>query len=143
MKIPAKYKNKTVKSLRDIATTWFNRCIRERDTDKPCISCLEYKTLQAGHFYSGGKYSRLKFKADNVHGQCLQCNYYGGVDAGVLYRKNIIDRIETERVEYLDVLASNKTPYRWDRFELIEIILASQEVIKTQNFSLLKKCPFI
>ena len=105
------------------ATTKFNKFIRERDKDMPCISCGEYRELQAGHFYSGGHYPSLKFNEDNVHGQCKRCNYFlsGNLTE---YEKNLRERIGDERVERLHFLAGyyKRTTYKWDRFFLMETI---------------------
>lgn len=122
-----KYKGKSLPSLIAKATKHFNKFIRERDKGKPCISCGKYTTLQAGHFYSGGHYSGLRFNPDNVWGQCLRCNYYLSGDLSN-YRKNLIARIGIERVEKLDNLAAayKRTPFKWDRFSIISIITEYQ-----------------
>ena len=58
-----------------IAQAHFNRYIRERDKDKPCISCGEYrKTNDAGHYFSVGNYPALRFNEKNCHLQCVYCN---------------------------------------------------------------------
>lgn len=56
----------------------FNRYIRMRDKDLPCISCgipLEGK-YDAGHYYSRGAFPNLAYHPDNCHGQCVRCNQY-------------------------------------------------------------------
>ena len=91
------YRNKTVAQLIKIAVRHFHLYIRNRDQGKPCISCSKKTTLQAGHFYSAGKHPQLRFNEDNVHGQCLRCNYY--MSANLLnYRINLIDKIGMDRV---------------------------------------------
>ena len=117
------YSKKTLRLLKALATKHFNAFIRERDQDQPCISCGSRTTLQAGHFYSGGHHSALRFNEDNVHGQCMRCNYYlsGNLNE---YRKNLIKKIGVDRVEQLDMLAAyhKRKGYKWDRFFLIDII---------------------
>ena len=82
--------NKNTKQLKDKLVKLFHKFIRERDKDKPCISCGQYTTLQAGHFYSGGHYSALRFDEDNVHGQCLRCNtLLGLIDDNPSFMENI------------------------------------------------------
>ena len=56
----------------------FNKYIRLRDKNKPCISCgRELKSkYDAGHFYSVGAYPNLRFNEDNVHAQCVHCNQH-------------------------------------------------------------------
>lgn len=116
-----KYKDKSTPSLKKIAIRVFNAWIRKRDAGKPCISCGRYVTLQAGHFYSAGNFNHMRFNEDNVHGQCLQDNYYKQ-QSDTLYRKNLIEKIGAERVAKLDFLASVKTPQKDNRFFYIELI---------------------
>lgn len=116
-----KYSKASTKHLKKKAIDIFHAWIRKRDDGQPCISCGRYVKLQAGHFYSAGKFNHLRFNEDNVHGQCLKCNYYEQ-QSDTLYRKNLIEKIGNERVEKLDFLASIKTPQRDDRFLFIEII---------------------
>ena len=117
-----KYSKYSVPKLIQKATNVFNAFIRERDKNNSCISC-NGKVEQAGHFYSGGHYPSLKFNENNVHGQCLRCNYYlsGNLNE---YRKNLIKKIGLEAVQDLDSLAAyyKRTGFKWDRFSLIEII---------------------
>lgn len=117
-----KYQKYTTPQLRKKVGEKFRKWIRERDKDQPCISCGKYTTLQAGHFYSAGHYPVLEFHPDNVHGQCLRCNYHlhGNL---INYRANLINRIGLERVEKLDLIASEsvRKGFKHDRFALIEI----------------------
>ena len=98
----------------------FNRWIRNRDADKPCITCGRYKIEHACHFYPAGVYTALRFNEDNVHGGCLQCNYYKHGEQN-FYRKHLPDRIGEQRLNLLDAAARKKT-YKWSRFELELII---------------------
>ena len=63
--------------LREVQTQ-FNRYIRLRDKNKPCISCGKplVGKYDAGHYYSVGSTPELRFDADNVHGQCVACNQH-------------------------------------------------------------------
>jgi hypothetical protein len=88
----------------------FNRYIRWRDTrpeDKgACISCgkvVEYgsRTCHAGHFYSRGARSDLRFNPDNVHAQCQNCNNYGTAETLANYKDNLIKKIGKKRFEAL------------------------------------------
>ena len=118
-----KYKKYTVNQLISKATTVFNRFIRNRDLEESCISCGNFTTLQAGHYYSAGRFPALRFNENNVHGQCLKCNYY---ESGNLinYRKNLIHKIGIEEVKKLDRVAeqSKQNRFKWDALYLIEII---------------------
>ena len=118
-----KYKGKSLPQLLAKATRVFNAYIRKRDEGKPCVSCNEYKKLQAGHYYPAGQYPAVRFTETNVNGECLQCNYYSG-DHLITYRKNIILRHGDQVVLDLDMWAqyNKRTPFKWSRMALIEII---------------------
>lgn len=118
-----KYKNKTLSQLKATAVRHFHKFIRERDKDKPCVSCGKYTTLQAGHFYSAGNFPETRFSERNVHGQCKKCNYYLSGNL-IPYQQELINRIGQERFEILQntIAMSKRTRFKWDRFYLIEII---------------------
>lgn len=55
----------------------FNKYIRIRDRDNPCISCgrSDAATWNAGHYRSVGSSAHLRFSENNVHKQCARpCN---------------------------------------------------------------------
>lgn len=54
----------------------FNKFIRLRDKNEPCISCGRYHQGQyhAGHYRSVGACPELRFCELNVHKQCAPCN---------------------------------------------------------------------
>ena len=147
-KIIRKYEKKSYSQLHKVAKTWFNKFIRLRDTDElgygTCISSgqrLKYGTeeCQAGHWFPGGHYKALEFNADNVNLQGKSDNYYKS-GAGPMYRINLINKIGHERVEELERIAliSKRTPFKEDRFLMIEIIekykIKVKELVKTKLF---------
>jgi hypothetical protein len=81
----------------------FNRYIRLRDHDKPCISCGRQHQGQwhAGHYRSVGACPELRFMELNVHKQCAPCNDHlsGNI---VEYRRGLIERIGIDQVEWLE-----------------------------------------
>ena len=91
------------------ARRWFARYIKARDMRGGvgrCISCGRVlregsRHAQAGHYYPAGVYRALEFDEDNVHLQCLQCNYYrsGNLQA---YREGLLRKIGEERLKALD-----------------------------------------
>lgn len=83
--------------------TAFNKYIRERDKNLPCISCDKPITGQrhAGHYRSVGAHPELRFEEDNCHAQCAQCNNWKSGNL-VEYRANLIKKIGVERVEWLE-----------------------------------------
>ena len=56
----------------------FNKFIRLRDRNQPCISCGSPlpKKYDAGHCFPAGHYSNLRFHEDNCHAQCIVCNQH-------------------------------------------------------------------
>ena len=124
-----RYSKKSIPQLINIATTHFNKFIRLRDQNKGCVSCGA-PVQHAGHFYSGGHYSALRFLENNVHGQCLRCNNFlhGNLNE---YRRNIESRIGVEGLKSIDEQADyyKRHPFKWDRFDLIHVI----ETYKRKN----------
>ena len=84
--------------------TIFNRFIRLRDADEPCISCGTRNDVQycAGHFLTRGGFPELRFEEKNVHKQCNRnCNM--GLSGNVkLYRLGLIKKIGLAEVEKLE-----------------------------------------
>ena len=114
-------------SLESLKKSVANTChlyIRLRDANKPCISCgIPYKKdFDAGHFYSAGKFSNLKYNEYNINGQCIQCNRMNeGMHES--YRLYLVEKIGHEELDELDRLASEymKTDFKWNREELLEL----------------------
>ncbi len=107
----------------------FNEFIRMRDAEQPCITCGKYKIEHACHFYSAGHYTALRFNEDNVHGGCLQCNYFKH-GSGNEYRRNIELRIGEQRLLLLDAIATRSRFKKWHRVELETIITEYRNKIK-------------
>lgn len=88
-----------------LAQDEFNKWIRWRDREKPCISCGKPPSKgkrNACHYKSVGARLDLRFNEDNVHGGCEKCNSYLGGNLAP-YRVELIKRIGIVRVEALDV----------------------------------------
>lgn len=116
-----RYNKYSVAQLKLKAQKVFNAYIRKRDEGLPCISCGTGQPQHAGHYFSAGHNSKLRFDERNVGGQCLRCNYFlHGNQLG--YRKGLIQRIGLKEVEQLESEASVKVAFKWDRFSLIDII---------------------
>lgn len=87
------------------AQTEFNKFIRFRDYDQPCISCDKPNTGQhqrhASHFRSVGGNPELRFNELNVWASCAQCN---GVMSGNLleYRIRLVKKIGADKVAWLE-----------------------------------------
>ncbi|BES72185.1 hypothetical protein RE428_32030 [Marinobacter nanhaiticus D15-8W] len=98
----------------------FNKFIRLRDRDRPCISCGSYTAGQyhAGHYRTTKAAPELRFEELNCHKQCAQCNNF---DSGniVEYRISLIQRIGQEAVDWLEGLHAPKK-YSIDDLEAIK-----------------------
>lgn len=116
----------TVRSVMPTAQRWFNKFIRMRDRDQPCISCGKpfgdsgafHAGRDAGHYRSIGSASHLRFHEDNVHAQCVKCNQYGAGRA-VDYRLGLVARIGLHRVEALE---TNNEPHKWTLEEVRAVV---------------------
>lgn len=98
----------------DVQTT-FNRYIRFRDFDKPCISCGEFyaepfngQLWDCGHFKPIGSHAELRFNELNAHRQHSRCNR-GAAKSGrndktvsAQYRENLVQRIGEDLVVWLE-----------------------------------------
>lgn len=95
----------------------FNKFIRLRDANEPCIDCGQYGSSKdhftggkwdAGHFLSRGAYPELRFEELNCHKQLKSCNGGSGkyakknrtVSEG--YRERLIQKIGLDKVEWLE-----------------------------------------
>ena len=106
----------------------FNRYIRIRDADKPCISCQRYHSGQyhAGHYRTVGANPELRFDDRNCHKQCSACNNHlsGNI---VNYRINLVSIFGAERVELLE---GPHEPKRYTIEELKQIQAKYSKLIK-------------
>lgn len=132
-----KYQKKSVPELIKLATKYFNRFIRQRDSKDgvfTCISCGVMKSvdkMHAGHYLSAGHHAVVRFDERNVHGQCHHCNTF--LHGNLLnYRKGLERKLGLIQVADLE-LKSRMKGYKWDRFALIDIILTYQKKSKTDE----------
>lgn len=99
----------------------FNRFIRLRDSELPCISCGDSPAIvhaeqswkvggawDCGHFLSVGAFPELRFNEINAHRQCKACNSGShnhikkGRSVAADYRANLIHKIGLPLVEWLE-----------------------------------------
>jgi hypothetical protein len=110
----------------------FNAYIRLRDCNKGCISC-EGPVEQAGHYFSAGHHSLLRFNEVNTNGQCVRCNCYlhGNL---IHYRAGLVKRYGEAKVLHLES-AARRTVKKWSRAEIEAIIQHYRdEAIKIAKF---------
>lgn len=119
----------TTQELMKAAQIVFNKFIRIRDKDQPCISCgckLENK-FDAGHYFSSGGHKAITFDEDNVHGQCVACNQWKHGNL-IQYQVGIEQRIGGERLMNLHEKAHKAAKYT--REELRDLIANYKQKIK-------------
>ena len=98
----------------------FNAFIRQRDKDKGCISCGG-SVDHAGHYFSQGRYTHLRYDEMNVNGQCVGCNNFKHGNL-IMYRMGLIQRYGEDAVNELERKATQDPIRRWGREELRSII---------------------
>lgn len=114
----------------DALQEWVNRYVRLRDAGQPCISCgtLTAEAWHAGHFLSRGARPELRFHLDNIHRQCMQCNYFGAGNQAV-YRTNLVEKIGLDRVEWLEgPHPMPKHPRSWYQAQIVEFKAKCKEM---------------
>ena len=143
MKNLAKIKKEKVKKQKeDLLTTSdylklaqqvFNKWIRLRDQDQPCISCgKEINGVRhASHYLSSGGHSAVRFHPDNVWVSCYKCNVMLSGN-GIEYRMRLIKKIGLERVEWLE--ENGHEVKKWDKDELKELITKYKNLIKSESY---------
>jgi len=119
-KIRMKSDLKTTQDWLKEAQTIFNKYIRLRDMGLLCISCNTIpKKKNAGHYFSSGGHSNVRFDEDNVHLQCEHCNTY--LSGNLLnYQIGIEKRIGADRL--IELQGKAHLEKRWTVDELKEII---------------------
>lgn len=98
----------------------FNKFIRERDKEKGCISCGG-QVEQAGHYFSQGHHSALRYDEMNTNGQCVKCNLYLSGNL-IKYRQGLVKRYGGMAVQQLEQNADLRKAWKWTRIELEQII---------------------
>lgn len=123
--------------LLKLAEEAVNTFIRQRDWKGDhfiCISCSKAKSkdqMNAGHFYSAGNHSYLRFNEDNVNSQCVFCNLH--LHGNLLpYRDNLIKKIGQERFDKLTTWKNHS--HSWDKIQLVGIIQLYREKLKEYIF---------
>ena len=127
-KVKMKSDLETVQDLVKAAQIVFNKFIRLRDKDQLCISCQKPpKKQNAGHYFSSGGHSNVRFDEDNVHLQCEHCNTF--LSGNLLnYQIEIEKRIGAEKL--IELQSKAHLEKKWTKDELIEIMAFYKKKIK-------------
>lgn len=125
-----KEKREKLKSRRthlNDAQAIFNKYIRLRDADQPCISCgATHATWDAGHYRSVGAAPQLRYSESNCFKQCVHCNQHKSGNA-IEMRRGIVARCGVDVVEQLE--ASNVV-IKWTIEDALRIKAEYKEKIK-------------
>ena len=108
----------------------FNRYIRTRDANEPCISCqgvsdddnlLTGSRYDAGHFFSVGAHPAMRFDERNCHKQCSSCNNFksGNIQN---YRVNLIKKMGRQEFERFETEAHSAKAKKYTIDYLKELI---------------------
>jgi len=102
------------------AQKWFNKYIRERDKDLPCISCKHDGSRQrhASHYRPVGRNSKHRFNEMNVHSACSICNSHLSGNL-VPYREELVKMYGIDKIKELEC---DNEPYSYSISELKSII---------------------
>ena len=118
----------TLQDYLKLAQQVFNKWIRLRDEGLVCISCQKPpRKKNAGHFYSQGGHSNVRFDEMNVHLQCEHCNSFLSGNL-IEYGNNLINRIGKDEFELLRNRAYETR--KWTKDELKKLIAEYKLKIK-------------
>jgi hypothetical protein len=132
-----KDKLKTLSEYEAEAKKSFQKWIRLRDQNLPCISCGVDDTdlFDGGHYFKAEIFSGLIFDERNVNKQCRKCNRFLGGNE-LQYRKGLIKRYGIDFVNQLESESDLKRNYKFTKEELIAKKLQYDIKIKEKNFNL-------
>jgi len=121
----------TLQDYLKLAQQVFNKWIRLRDEGLVCISCqkpMRKGNIDAGHLWSAGGHSNVRFNELNVNAQCSRpCNKDKAGDINN-YRLGFVKRYSVEQLDELDKIAN--VTRKWTKDELNLLISEYQEKIK-------------
>lgn len=125
-----KEKLKTHKDYLSELQKIFNTYIRERDKEKPCISCgkdLTNSNINASHYFSVGSSPNLRFNELNVHSSCIKCNkeLHGNIAE---YSIRLPERIGIKK--YNELLSKRNIPSKLSIPEIESLKIKYKERIK-------------
>jgi hypothetical protein len=115
-------KLKTLGKFESEAKTEFQKYIRKRDAEFPCISCgtVTADLWDGGHFKKAEIYSGVIFDEMNCHKQCRKCNrFLGGNELN--FREGLIARYGEDYVLQIEQKAVHTRNYKFTKDELKEL----------------------
>jgi hypothetical protein len=114
-----KEKLKTLGQYEAEAKKSFQKWIRLRDKDKPCISCGKLTDeMDGGHFKKAEIYSGVIFNEMNCHSQCRKCNRFQNGNE-LNYRLGLINRYSLSYADKIEQLANETRQHKYTKADLI------------------------
>lgn len=129
-------KNKVLKEKIKTKSDWlkdaqkiFNKYIRLRDKDKPCISCGKQinGVRHASHYLSVGSSPSVRYNENNVWVSCYKCNVMLSGNQ-LEYRKRLLESIGEVELNKVELAAS--IPKHYSIEEIKQIIKQYNQKIK-------------
>lgn len=115
-------KNKKISDYKSDARKVFQKWIRKRDEQLPCISCgcMTAKQWDGGHYLKAELFSGLIFNEQNCHKQCSVCNDFKSGNE-LEYRDGLIKRYGESYVFHIENTKNLYRVKKWTKEELIAI----------------------
>lgn len=132
----ARENNKKLSDLESEAKKSFQKWIRLRDADQPCISCGIVNTDDwcGSHYFPAGTYSGTIFDERNVHKSCNNnCNRHLSGNL-IEYRINLVAKYGLDFVTALESDAIRLKQYRYTRDDLKALKRKYDAKIKNGDF---------
>jgi hypothetical protein len=117
-----KERMKTLGDYEKEARRFYQKFIRLRDANEPCISCgcTTAKQWDAGHYFKAELFTGYIFTEPLCNKQCSRCNdLYSGNE--IMYRIGLVKKIGEETVKEYEANMNNARVYKFTKPELIDI----------------------
>jgi hypothetical protein len=127
--------NKTLGNWEAEAKKVFQKWVRLRDANLPCMACgtMTAKEWHGGHLYKAEIYSGVIFDERNVHKCCSKCNVFlGGNELN--FRSNLEKKFGLEWVKSLEEDAHATRQKKYTKEELKSIKEIYQRRIKNEEY---------
>jgi hypothetical protein len=101
--------------------------VHVRDKGKGCVSCGKVNVImQGGHYLARSIRPELALIPENINAQCIHCNLFNK-NAHHAYRKELINRIGIDKVEWLE---SNHEPKKYTKQDFLDIEAEYKQKLK-------------
>lgn len=122
---------KSIARLIQEAREPFQKWIRFRDANEPCISCgtTKAKIWHSGHYLKAELFTGVIFNPTNVNKQCERCNtFLNGNESE--YRIGLVKKYGEMAVKELEEAANHLREYKFSRDEIKSIKTKYQKLLR-------------